>query len=154
MREAQLTELKKYAVFSKVVIAPDDERVLLGVAGFQARAALANVFSVLPNSENQVVRDGASTLLWFEHPAERFLLVTDVATANMLTEKLHGEAELNNSQQWLALDIEAGIPVIDAANSGQFIPVRLTYRRWAASASRKAATPDRRWSHGQIPRRQ
>ncbi|ELO84735.1 putative global regulator, partial [Salmonella enterica subsp. enterica serovar Enteritidis str. 6.0562-1] len=66
------------------------------------------------------VRDGASTLLWFEHPAERFLLVTDVATANMLTEKLHGEAELNNSQQWLALDIEAGIPVIDAANSGQF----------------------------------
>ncbi|EKD4767531.1 tRNA-modifying protein YgfZ [Salmonella enterica subsp. enterica serovar Infantis] len=122
VREAQLTELKKYAVFSKVVIAPDDERVLLGVAGFQARAALANVFSVLPNSENQVVRDGASTLLWFEHPAERFLLVTDVATANMLTEKLHGEAELNNSQQWLALDIEAGIPVIDAANSGQFIP--------------------------------
>lgn len=149
VREAQLTELKKYAVFSKVVIAPDDERVLLGVAGFQARAALANVFSVLPNSENQVVRDGASTLLWFEHPAERFLLVTDVATANMLTEKLHGEAELNNSQQWLALDIEAGIPVIDAANSGQFIPRRLTYRRWAASASRKAATPDRRWSHGQ-----
>lgn len=35
VREAQLTELKKYAVFSKVVIAPDDERVLLGVAGFQ-----------------------------------------------------------------------------------------------------------------------
>ncbi|STH69807.1 tRNA-modifying protein [Escherichia coli] len=30
----QLTELKKYAVFSKVTIAPDDERVLLGVAGF------------------------------------------------------------------------------------------------------------------------
>ncbi|ENX6697897.1 tRNA-modifying protein YgfZ, partial [Escherichia coli] len=33
-----------------------------------------------------------------------------------------GEAELNNSQQWLALNIEAGFPVIDAANSGQFIP--------------------------------
>ncbi|ECC8924110.1 tRNA-modifying protein YgfZ [Salmonella bongori] len=122
VREAQLTELKKYAVFSKVVIAPDDDRVLLGVAGFQARAALANVFNMLPDRENQVVRDGASTLLWFEHPAERFLLVTDVTTVNMLTEKLHGEAERNNSQQWLALDIEAGIPVIDAANSGQFIP--------------------------------
>ncbi len=40
-----------------------------------------------PIAKNQVVRDGASTL-WFEHPAERFLLVTDVATANMLTEKL------------------------------------------------------------------
>jgi folate-binding Fe-S cluster repair protein YgfZ len=31
-------ELKKYAVFSKVTIAADDEHVLLGVAGFQARA--------------------------------------------------------------------------------------------------------------------
>ena len=39
-----------------------------------------------------------------------------------VTDKLRGEAELNNSQQWLALNIEAGFPVIDAANSGQFIP--------------------------------
>lgn len=122
VRESQLTELKKYAVFSKVTIAPDDERVLLGVAGFQARAALANLFSELPSKEKQVVREGATTLLWFEHPAERFLIVTDEATANMLTDKLRGEAELNNSQQWLALNIEAGFPVIDAANSGQFIP--------------------------------
>ncbi len=64
----------------------------------------ANVFSELPNSEKSGgQRRRASTLLWFEHPAERFLLVTDVATANMLTEKLHGEAELVTSQQWLAL---------------------------------------------------
>lgn len=105
-----------------MTIAPDDERVLLGVAGFQARAALANLFSVLPSKEKQVIREDATTLLWFEHPAERFLIVTDEATANMLTDKLRGEAELNNSQQWLALNIEAGFPVIDAANSGQFIP--------------------------------
>lgn len=105
-----------------MTIAPDDERVLLGVAGFQARAALANLFSELPSKEKQVVKEGATTLLWFEHPAERFLIVTDEATANMLTDKLRGEAELNNSQQWLALNIEAGFPVIDAANSGQFIP--------------------------------
>ena len=39
-----------------------------------------------------------------------------------IDDKLRGEAELNNSQQWLALNIEAGFPVIDAANSGQFIP--------------------------------
>ena len=37
LRDAQLTELKKYAVFSKVTIAADDEFVLLGVAGFQLR---------------------------------------------------------------------------------------------------------------------
>jgi len=122
VRETQLRELKKYAVFSKVTIAADDERVLLGVAGFQARAALANLFSTLPESENQVVQEGETTLLWFAHPAERFLLVTDAATTEMVTEKLRGEAQLNNSQQWLALNIEAGLPVIDEANVAQFIP--------------------------------
>lgn len=122
VRETQLRELKKYAVFSKVTIAADDERVLLGVAGFQARAALANIFTTLPESENQVVQEGETTLLWFAHPAERFLLVTDAATAEMVTEKLRGEAQLNNSQQWLALNIEAGLPVIDEANVAQFIP--------------------------------
>lgn len=122
VRESQLTELKKYAVFSKVTIAPDDEHVLLGVAGFQARAALTDLFTTLPDAEKQVVQDGATTLLWFAHPAERFLLVTDVATAERVTEKLRGEAQLNNSQQWLSLNIEAGLPVIDTPNSAQFIP--------------------------------
>ncbi|HID9091924.1 tRNA-modifying protein YgfZ [Enterobacter mori] len=122
LRDAQLTELKKYAVFSKVTIAPDDEHVLLGVAGFQARAALKNLFSELPDAEKQVVSEGETSILWFEHPAERFLLVTDAATAERVTEALHGEAQLNNSQQWLALNIEAGLPVIDAVNSAQFIP--------------------------------
>jgi len=122
IRDAQLTELKKYAVFSKVTIVPDDEHVLLGMAGFQARAALANLFTTLPDAEKQVVQEGATSILWFAHPAERFLLVTDVATAEMINEKLRGEAQLNNSQQWLALNIEAGLPVIDAANSAQFIP--------------------------------
>ncbi|HIB8957594.1 TPA: tRNA-modifying protein YgfZ [Enterobacter ludwigii] len=122
LRDAQLTELKKYAVFSKVTIAADDEHVLLGVAGFQARAALKNLFSELPDAQKQVASEGATSILWFEHPAERFLLVTDTATAERVTEALRGEAQFNNSQQWLALNIEAGLPVIDAANSGQFIP--------------------------------
>ncbi|MGY5955530.1 tRNA-modifying protein YgfZ [Kosakonia sp. BK9b] len=122
VRDAQLTELKKYAVFSKVTIAPDNEHVLLGVAGFQARAALAALFPALPDAEKQVVQNGTTTLLWFAHPAERFLLVTDEATATEVATKLGGEAQLNNSQQWLALNIEAGLPVIDTPNSAQFIP--------------------------------
>lgn len=122
VRDAQLTQLKKYAVFSKVAIAPDDERVLLGVAGFQARAALANLFIALPDAEKTCVQEGETSLLWFAHPEERFLLVTDAATAERVTDALRGEAQLNNSQQWLALNIEAGLPVIDEANSAQFIP--------------------------------
>ena len=120
--EAQLAELKKYAVFSKVTFTPDDESVLLGLAGFQARAALANIFASLPDAENPLVQEGATTLLWLNLPAERFLIVTDAATAQTLADKLRGAAQFNNSQQWLTLDIEGGLPVIDSVNSAQGIP--------------------------------
>ena len=73
VRDAQLTALKKYAVFSKVTIAPDDNAVLLGVAGFQARAALANHFSTLPDADNPAVHVDDTTLLWLPLPAERFI---------------------------------------------------------------------------------
>ncbi|MGF6475206.1 folate-binding protein YgfZ [Pantoea dispersa] len=122
LREQQVTELKKYAVFAKVTIAADDDAVLLGVAGFQARAALANVFTTLPDVTTPVVQQDDTTLLWFAEPAERFLLVTTPAQAEALQQKLAGEAQLNDSTQWLALDIAAGVPVIDSATTAQLIP--------------------------------
>ena len=122
LREQQVTELKKYAVFAKVTIAADDDAVLLGVAGFQARAALANVFATLPDATTPVVQQDDTTLLWFAEPAERFLLITTPAQAEALQQKLAGEAQLNDSTQWLALDIAAGVPVIDSATTEQLIP--------------------------------
>ncbi|WP_431225699.1 tRNA-modifying protein YgfZ [Serratia sp. L9] len=120
--ESQVAEIKKYAVFSKLTIAADNDAVLLGVAGFQARAALAGVFSNLPDTQHPVVQDSDTTLLHFDLPAERFVLITNAQRAEELATKLDGQAELNDSRQWLALDIEAGYPVIDAANSAQLIP--------------------------------
>ncbi|MBP2168155.1 folate-binding protein YgfZ [Erwinia toletana] len=122
LRDTQITELKKYAVFAKVTIVADDESVLLGLAGFQARGALAGLFDQLPDAETPVVQQGDSTLLWFAHPAERFLLVTSAEQAQAIQQKLVGEAQFNDSAQWLALNIEAGLPVIDEKNSAQFIP--------------------------------
>ncbi|QKJ88531.1 tRNA-modifying protein YgfZ [Paramixta manurensis] len=122
LRDTQVTELKKYAVFSKVNIVPDEDAVLLGVAGFQARAALTKLFDRLPDAETPVVVQEDQTLLWFAEPAERFLLVTTEQKAHALQQQLAGEAQLNDSQQWLALNIEAGLPVIDDKTSAQFIP--------------------------------
>lgn len=122
LAEKQLAELKKYAIFAKVSMTPEDESVLLGVAGFGARAALSKQFSALPDAENPVLQQGDTTLLWLAEPAERFLLVTGAEQASELQAALSGEAQLNDSQQWLALDIEAGLPVIDSNTSEQFIP--------------------------------
>jgi folate-binding Fe-S cluster repair protein YgfZ len=93
-------------------------------------------------------------VLWFEHPAERFLLVTDVATATRVTDALRGEAQLNNSQQWLALNIEAGLPVIDSANSAQFIPQATNLQALGGISFKKAAIPAGDGGPREIPRRQ
>ena len=122
LRDTQLAELKKYAVFSKVTLAPDDDAVLLGVAGFQARAALSSLFDALPDSATPVVHQAETSLLWFATPAERFLIVTSREQAQTLQQKLADDAQLNDSVQWLALDIEAGIPIVEPETSAQLIP--------------------------------
>ncbi|MDR3433014.1 MAG: tRNA-modifying protein YgfZ [Rouxiella aceris] len=122
LRDNQLAEMKKYAVFSKVTFTADDDVVLLGVAGFQASAALKGLFTRLPDATSPVVQQDESTLLYLSLPAERYLIVTSPEKAKQLVEELGEQAQLNDSQQWLALDIEAGLPVINSVNSVQFIP--------------------------------
>ncbi|MCR3756133.1 MAG: folate-binding protein [Sodalis sp. Psp] len=122
VRDSQLAELKKYAVFSKTIITADDQAVLLGVAGFQAQEALSRLFNRVPDAACPVTRNWETTCIYFSLPAPRFLLITTQAVSDVLQQKLKAQAQFNNSQQWLALDIEAGYLVIDSANSAQFIP--------------------------------
>lgn len=122
VRDTQLNELKKYAVFSKTTIAAADDRVLLAAAGDNVRAALSGVFASLPDAEHPTVSHTNATLLHFALPAERFLLVLPPAELPPLLEQLNGKVQFNDSRQWLALEIEAASPVIDHANSAQFIP--------------------------------
>lgn len=118
----QITELKKYAVFSKLTISADKDAVILGVAGFKADAALAAYLPQLPDANTPAVTHEDTTLLYLSQPEARYLLITSLSTAEMLTDKLRDSAQFNDGQQWVELDIEAGQPVIDVANSGQFIP--------------------------------
>lgn len=122
VQQSQLAALKKYAVFSKVTISADDSRVMIGVAGHQAREALAGIFPSLPDATTQVTHSDDTTLLWFGLPAERFLVITREEVATQMVAALQDSAQLNNSEQWLALNIEAGLPVIDEPNSAQLIP--------------------------------
>lgn len=122
VRENQLAEMKKYAVFSKITFTAEDDVVLLGLAGLKANTALSSLFSTLPSAAQPVVQQDETTLLYLALPNERYLIVTSQEKAQQITEDLGALAQLNDSQQWLSLDIEAGFPVIDQANSVQFIP--------------------------------
>ncbi|MDT9587046.1 MAG: tRNA-modifying protein YgfZ [Candidatus Arsenophonus melophagi] len=130
--EKQLSELKKYAVFSKIIINKHPNITLLGIIGKGARDRLQNHFSQLPNKEKSVMHFEQTTVLHFSEPCERFLIITDNTIATELTKYFpkHGD-----NQQWLALDIAAGIANIDIENSEKFIPQAVNLQALPGSIS-------------------
>lgn len=120
--DSQSTALKKHAIFDNTTIYVDNKTVLLGIAGFQAPAVLSSLFANIPDVCEPVKHYPDTTMLYFNLPKPRFLLVTTPAMRENLIKQLEGKTKLNNSLQWLALDIEAGYPIIDSANSAKFIP--------------------------------
>ncbi|KYP97153.1 global regulator, partial [Sodalis-like endosymbiont of Proechinophthirus fluctus] len=87
-----------------------------------AQVALSGLFASVPDAAHPVAHHQETTLLFFNLPTPRFLLITTPVVRDALQHQLEGQAQLNDSRQWLALDIEAGYPVIDSANGAQFIP--------------------------------
>lgn len=135
--EQQISELKKYAIFSKVTIIPDNNIALLGIAGVDARFVLSNFFNLLPNAKTSMIEEDETVILWFSEPKERFLLATTFIKAQQLKDKLIAVAQFNNSNQWVALDIEAGIPIIDSPNSAKLIPQATNLQMFNAISFKK-----------------
>jgi tRNA-modifying protein YgfZ len=120
--EAQLNALQQYALFSQVTIKQDESFSLLGIAGAGARQALQTIFFQLPTVEAPCLAIEDQRLLYFPDPAERYLLVTQQPADKITSILLRQGALLGSSEQWLALDIASGLPIIDAPNSGQLLP--------------------------------
>lgn len=118
----QLSEMKKYSIFSKINISLNDRAILLGIAGHGAREALINFFYDVPDSERSILSKLDTTILRFSLPKERFLLVTTKIIHDRLLRSLNGLAEKSNSQQWMTLDIQSGYPIINIETAEKFIP--------------------------------
>ena len=120
--ETDVAELKKYAVFSKVSIAQDTQRIAFGLAGTNATDALATLYPSLPLPCAQVSQCPEATILRFTEPHERYLIIATIAEAKRIVDTLKGHVKYNNSRQWQALEIEAGHPIIDAENAAKHLP--------------------------------
>ncbi|UDG81802.1 tRNA-modifying protein YgfZ [Candidatus Profftia lariciata] len=119
----QIIELKKYAIFSNIVISIDNNAIILGLAGFEVTHNLLKYFfSQLPNSTKTVITYKETTILYLTQPIERYLLITSIKTAIILTNFFKDSAYFNDHQQWIALNIEAGYPNFHLINSGKFTP--------------------------------
>lgn len=112
----ELTELKKYAIFSKVEITESNE-VALGLIG-----AKANTFvDQLSDSQEDVRPITGGTAVKID--AQRWLLLVNEDSATQLVENF--EAQLIEESLWTRLDIEAGLPTLTAAQQNEHIPQAL-----------------------------
>ncbi|QIQ21559.1 tRNA-modifying protein YgfZ [Zophobihabitans entericus] len=125
--EKQLTELKKYAVFSKVTIEQENQCGLLGFAGKESREKLSAYFPQLPTAEQTVVEKEGITLICLPKPTERFIIIADSGKLAQIKQDLAAQgAATADSNQWLLLDIEADYPIVDLPNTNEFLPQALS----------------------------
>ena len=114
--ETQITELKKYAIFSKVNISENDA-VLLGLFGDQAQATID---ALTTERGNVRLFEGGSAV---KIDDQRWLLVLEAQAAEVLTKQL--KAEKVEESLWRRFDIEAAIPIIEQSEQNEHIPQAL-----------------------------
>lgn len=119
----QIKAMEKYAVFSKITIIPDYNIQLIGIFGKNAKQYLNTFFTILPDHRNTIIHDKNATLLYFNKPIERFLLIiTNTSILHNLLNQSKFKIKINKNHHWIALDIAAGYPWIELITSEIFIP--------------------------------
>lgn len=111
--EAELRELKKYAIFSKVEIA-ESQDIALGVMGVQAQAYIDR----LSDSQGDVRAIQGGTAVRISDL--RWLLFVTPETAEQLATSTN--ATKVDATLWTRFDIEEAIPVIERADQNEHIP--------------------------------
>ena len=111
--EAELRELKKYAIFSKVNISQSQD-IALGVMGEQAEQYI----NTLTADEGEVrLIDGGSAI---KISSQRWLLLVSEQTAQQLMTQ--SEALKVTEETWTRFDIEEAVPVLGQADQNEHIP--------------------------------
>ncbi|MFT8229722.1 MAG: tRNA-modifying protein YgfZ [Enterobacterales bacterium] len=122
----QLTEFKKYSIFYKINICEDKNSILVGLAGNNIQNILKKIFINIPTEQNSILKNSSDlTLIYIKLPKPRFLLIIKKKNFDNIFNIIHNYVLLNNSMQWLSLDIESIYPLIDIKNSLKFIPQSL-----------------------------
>lgn len=114
--EVELTEIKKYAVFSKVTIEQSSD-VILGVSGVKAD----NFIASLTEETGNVRGINGGTAVKVED--NRWLLAVSNDAAQAIVET--SDATLTNNQLWNRFDIEAGLPFVSSSAQNEHIPQAL-----------------------------
>jgi folate-binding protein YgfZ len=96
--------------------------VRLGVAGADAAAALERALGARPEPGAVVITGGVAVLGW---PDGRFVVEAQAADTKRVQDALATHAAPTDTASWIAADVRAGVPLVTAATSDQFVPQAL-----------------------------
>lgn len=114
--DKELTELKKYAIFSKVEI-KQTEDIALGLMGDSATSFIDSLSS--QTGDVRSIEGGTAVKI----DQQRWLLLMEQSSAEQLIATL--QAEKVSEELWTLHDIQAGLPLLNAEQQNEHIPQAL-----------------------------
>jgi folate-binding protein YgfZ len=129
--------LRMFVLRAKVAVR-EDARVLLGIAGPRAAEATRAVLGVAPEPERVLAFDGGHALGFNDG---RVLVDTSQERGDALLAAFDAHAVRGDAAVWRYARIRAGVPLITAATSDQFVPQALNWDVLGGVSFRKGCYP-------------
>lgn len=120
---ATLKRLRMFIMRSQVTLDDaSDELVHIGFAGPGSEMILNSELGLAPMSPDDVIHQDGLTVIRLAGEPARFEIFGEAATVSQLWQNLANNATPTHINNWRALQIDAGQPIITAANVEAFVP--------------------------------
>ncbi|NIH41284.1 MAG: tRNA-modifying protein YgfZ [Buchnera aphidicola (Periphyllus aceris)] len=133
----QIKAMKKYSIFFDVKIKKYKKFFLFGISGLNAKKKLNKIFKILPKKKNPIICFKENTLIWLKNLIERFLIIIPYKKLRCLKKKFKKAGFLKNNKQWLLIDIQENVPIIEQKTSLCFFPQEINLHKFKNSLSFK-----------------
>lgn len=121
--EASISHLQNYIVRSQVAIQDVSEQLIhLGLSGDNACDLLSEFFDDIKQDIDSVSYNENYITIRIPGLKPRYEIFCSLDFAKSLWQSISTKAEVVNSNTWDYLNIQAGLPVIDAKTSEEFVP--------------------------------
>ncbi len=123
------TQLKKYAVFSKVSLELDHTLRIIGCTGTEPAYTLEQILGQVPKNPDEAAYAAEKALLIIQAKGAlpRFEIIGENAVMDELWKTLRGQYPEQENECWKSLDIAAGVATIYPETSDLFTPHMLNY---------------------------
>ncbi|MDQ1237495.1 MAG: tRNA-modifying protein YgfZ [Wigglesworthia glossinidia] len=118
----QIKILKKYSIFYDVKILEDTSVVLLELSELKSKLILKSIFHIIPNKFNTVIHNENYTMIYFDYPKPRYLLIVNISIKNDIIFNLKKSFFTSTYQNWILWNIKSQFPIIEHKTSELFFP--------------------------------